>query len=159
MGHPVRYKGVGFFYFSHVYLLIADIFIKLEEFPDEISKALLNHGLIFLTFFLSGIFSKKILNLLIKEKPYSNIFLIFYLSYPYLIGHGFFNTTDTPFLFAWILATYLSIKIFLKIHINENIPFISIFLVSFAVFVIISIPFPFVKLPKYAHVFINFFTF
>ena len=55
-----RYKGVGFYYFSHIYLLIADLFIKLEEFPDEISKALLNHGLIFLTFFLSGIFSKKI---------------------------------------------------------------------------------------------------
>ena len=133
------YKGVGFYYFSHVYLLIADLFIKLEEFPDEISKALLNHGLIFLTFFLSGIFSKKILNLLIKEKFYSNIFLIFYLSYPYLIGHGFFNTTDTPFLFAWILATYLSIKIFLKIHINENIPFISIFLVSFATSFLFSI--------------------
>ena len=134
-----RYKGVGFYYFSHVYLLIADLFIKFEEFPDEINKALLNHGLIFLTFFLSGIFSKKILNLLIKEKFYSNIFLLFYLSYPYLIGHGFFNTTDTPFLFAWILATYLSIKIFLKIHINENIPFISIFLVSFATSFLFSI--------------------
>ena len=73
-----RYKGVGFYYFSHVYLLIVDIFIKLEEFPDEISKALLNHGLIFLTFFLSGIFSKKIVNFLIKEKFYSNIFLIYY---------------------------------------------------------------------------------
>ena len=24
MGHPLRYKGVGFFYFSHVYLFIAD---------------------------------------------------------------------------------------------------------------------------------------
>ena len=28
-----RYKGVGFYYFSHIYILLADLIIKLENFP------------------------------------------------------------------------------------------------------------------------------
>ena len=44
-----RYKGVGFYYFSHIYILLADLIIKLENFPEIISKVLLNHGLIFFT--------------------------------------------------------------------------------------------------------------
>ena len=30
--HDWRYKGVGFFYFSHLYLLIVDLFIKFETY-------------------------------------------------------------------------------------------------------------------------------
>ena len=100
---------------------------------------MLNHGLIFFTFFLSAIFAKKIINLIIKDRFYSNIFLLFYLSYPYLIGHGFFNTTDTPFLFAWILSTYISAKIFIKAYNKENISFLSIFLLALSTSFLLSI--------------------
>ena len=134
-----RYKGVGFYYFSHIYILLADLIIKLENFPEIISKVLLNHGLIFFTFFLSAIFAKKIINLIIKDRFYSNVFLLFYLSYPYLIGHGFFNTTDTPFLFAWILSTYISAKIFIKAYNKENISFLSIFLLALSTSFLLSI--------------------
>ena len=68
-----------------------------------------------------------------------NVFLIFYLSYPYLIGHGFFNTTDTPFLFAWILSTYISAKIFIKAYNKENISFLSIFLLALSTSFLLSI--------------------
>ena len=134
-----RYKGVGFYYFSHIYILLADLIIKLENVPAIISKVLLNHGLIFFTFFLSAIFAKKIINLIIKDRFYSNVFLLFYLSYPYLIGHGFFNTTDTPFLFAWILSTYISAKIFIKAYNKENISFLSIFLLALSTSFLLSI--------------------
>jgi len=134
-----RYKGVGFYYFSYIYLFIAEFFVGNNNLPITIYKVLLNHGLIFTCFFLSGIYSSKIVNFIINDKFYSNIFLIFYLTYPYLIGHGFFNTTDTPFLFAWILSTYLSIKIFLKIHEKVNVSYLRVFLLSFSTALLLSI--------------------
>ena len=134
-----RYKGVGFYYFSHIYLFIAELFIKFDELPPLISKVLLNHGLIFTSFFLSAIYSAKIVNLIIKDKFYSNIFLLLYLFYPYLLGHGFFNTTDMPFLFAWVMSTYYSIEIFLKAYKNINISFLSVFLLSFSTAFLLSI--------------------
>ena len=138
-GYLWRYKGVGFYYFSYLYLFAAELFIENNNLPITISKVLLNHGLIFTSFFLSGIYSSKIVNIIIRDKLYSNIFLIFYLTYPYLLGHGFFNATDTPFLFAWILSTYLSIKIFLRAHEKINISYVSIFLLAFSTALLLSI--------------------
>ena len=137
-----KFHGAGFQYISQIYILIASIIVKLEKFSEETSKILLSHNLIFFTFFLSGIFAKKIVNLLIKNKLYSNIFLIFYLFYPYLLGHGFYNPKDMPFLFAWILSTYISIRIFLKIYENENVPFLNFFFLSLSTSFLISIRIP-----------------
>jgi len=134
-----RYKGVGFYYFAQIYFLIFGIIVEFKDLSETISKVLLIHGLIFTTFFLSAIFSKKIIKLLIKDSFYSNIFLLFYLTYPYLLGHGFFNTTDTPFLFAWILCTYISINIFLDIHKKKDVSFLIIFILSFTTAFLLSI--------------------
>ena len=136
---PWRYKGPAFYYLSYIYLFVVDFFFKFEEYSESVSRVILNHSLIFLTFFISAIFSKKIVNLLIKNRFYSNIFLIFYLFYPYLIGHGFFNNQDIPFLCAWVISTYLSIKIFFKILKNTNISFLDIFLISLSTSFLISI--------------------
>ena len=105
--HWNRYYGIGFHYLSQIYLLLAGSIVKFNEFSDETSKVLLNHSFIFFTYFLSGIYAKKILNLLIKDNFFSNIFLVFYLLYPYLLGHSFYNPKDIPFLFAWIVSTYM----------------------------------------------------
>lgn len=136
---PWRYKGPAFYYLSYIYLSVVDFFFKFEEYSESVSRVILNHSLIFFTFFISAIFSKKIVNLLIKDRFYSNIFLIFYLFYPYLIGHGFFNNQDMPFLCAWVISTYLSIKIFFKILKNTNISFLDIFLISLSTSFLISI--------------------
>jgi len=126
-----KYHGIGFHYFSQIYLIVLGLIVEFEKIPEEISKILLNHSLIFITFFLSGIFAKKIVNLLIKDKFFSNIFLVFYLFYPYLLGHGFYNPKDMPFLFVWILSTYLSIRIFIKLSRDSKISFLNIFILSF----------------------------
>ena len=136
---PWRYKGPAFYYLSYIYLFVVDFFFKFDVYSEPVSRVLLNHALIFFTFFLSAIFSRKIVNLLIKDRLYSNIFLIFYLFYPYLIGHGFFNNQDMPFSCAWIISTYLSIKIFLKILKNESLTFIDIFLISLSTSFLISV--------------------
>ena len=134
-----RFYGIGFHYLSQIYLLLAGVIVKLDQFSEETSKVLLNHSFIFFTYFLSGIFAKKILNLLIKDEFYSNIFLIFYLFYPYLLGHGFYNPKDIPFLFAWIISTYISIRIFLQVHRKKNITLLNIFLLSLSTSFLFSI--------------------
>ena len=55
-----KFHGIGFHYFSQIYLLLVGLIVKFEKFPEEISRVLLNHSLIFFTFFLSGIFAKKL---------------------------------------------------------------------------------------------------
>ena len=72
-----RFYGIGFHYLSQIYLLLAGLVFKFESFSEETSKLLLNHSFVFLTYFLSGIFAKKIVNLIIKDKFFSNIFFNF----------------------------------------------------------------------------------
>ncbi len=136
---PWRYKGPAFYYLSYLYLSFVDLFFRFNEYSEPVSQVLLNHAFIFFTFFISALFSRKIVYLIIKDRFYSNVFIIFYLFYPYLIGHGFFNNQDMPFLCAWIISTYLSIKIFIKIHKNSNISFLDIFLISLTTSFLISI--------------------
>ena len=134
-----RFHGIGFHYVSQVYLYILNLFLNFEPFDKESSKILLNHSFIFLTFFLSGIFAKKIIDLSIKDNFTSQIFIIFYLMYPYLLGHGFYNPKDVPFLFAWLLSTYISLNIFIKILKNQVVLFSSIFLISLSTAFLLSI--------------------
>ena len=100
-----KYYGVGFNFLSQVYVYLVSFLVNFKGLSEEISKVLLKHNFIFFTFFLSALISAKIVNLIIKDKFFSKIFLIFYLFYPFLLGHGFYNPKDTPFLFAWILST------------------------------------------------------
>ena len=57
---PWRYKGPAFYYLSYIYLLVVDLFFTFDEYSEAVSRVLLNHALIFFTFFLSAIFSRKI---------------------------------------------------------------------------------------------------
>ena len=91
---------MGFHYFSQFYLFILNLFVNFEPFDKESSKVLLSHSFLFFSFFLSGIFSKKIIDLLIKDSFVSKIFLIFYLMYPYLLGHGFLQSQRYAVLYS-----------------------------------------------------------
>ena len=134
-----KYYGVGFNFLSQVYVYLVSFLVNFKGLSEEISKVLLKHNFIFFTFFLSALISAKIVNLIIKDKFFSKIFLIFYLFYPFLLGHGFYNPKDTPFLFAWILSTYLSIKIFLKIYNKKNISYQKIFIFALSTAFLFSI--------------------
>tara|TARA_Y100000590_G_scaffold87833_1_gene98548 strand:- start:13481 stop:15076 length:1596 start_codon:yes stop_codon:yes gene_type:complete len=139
LSYEWKYHGVGFHYISQLYILVVGSFVKIENFSQAVSNVLINHSFIFLTFFLSALLARKILNLIINDKFFSNIFLIFYLFYPYLLGHGFYNPKDMPFLFAWLLSSYIGIKIFIQIYKNENISFLNIFLFALSTAFLFSI--------------------
>jgi len=139
LNYEWRFHGIGFHYISQIYLYILDRIINFENFNQDVSRILMNHGFIFITFFLSGIYSKKIVNLIIKDHDASKVFLVFYLLYPYLLGHAFYNPKDMPFLFIWILSTYLCLKLFIKIFTNEKITYGNIFFLSLATAFLFSI--------------------
>lgn len=117
--------GASMFYGSGFHIIslpIEFIIQKLNLIPDydEETKILLSkHATVFIFYIVSGLFLRQILKTIINNKSFANIGCIFYLLYPYLLGHSFFNVKDIPFLSIWLICTYLIIKIF-KIFVEKN---------------------------------------
>jgi hypothetical protein len=125
-----KFHGIAHHFFSKPYTYIIGSIFKIENLSLETSNVLLNHSFTFLIFFLSGIFAKKILNLIIEDDNFSRIFLVFYLLYPYLLGHGFYNPKDIPFLCVWLILTYTNINLFIKIKNNISINIYDVLILS-----------------------------
>ncbi len=106
-----KFYGVGFHYLSIPFEIITSLFLDNSFYSDKVKAILSKHVTVFFLFILSGIFFQKILNLIIENNFYSNLGGVLYLTYPYLLGHSFFNVKDIPFLSIWLICTYLIIKI------------------------------------------------
>ena len=76
----------------------------------SVKQILSKHISVFLLFVLSGLVFRKILKLITSSYHHANLGTIFYLLYPYLLGHSFFNVKDIPFMSIWVLCTYYLIK-------------------------------------------------
>ena len=111
------YYGSGFHYvFFLIEFFLSKIPLK-SNFDELTELLLLKHITVFLFFVLSGLFIRKILKSITYNNTASNLGTVFYLFYPYLLGHSFFNVKDIPFLSVWCICTYYIIritKIFLK---------------------------------------------
>ena len=125
------YYGSGFHYISFLVEFLTLQIPIIDNF-DDITKLLLSkHITVFLFFATSGIFIRKILKIITNNSTFSNLGSIFYLLYPYLLGHSFFNVKDIPFLSVWCICTYYIIRIiktFLEkdIILKKHIIFISV---------------------------------
>lgn len=126
------YYGSGFHYVSFIIEFFSSQ-IPIISNLDELTKLLLlKHLTVFLFFVTSGFFIRKILKCITHNNTVSNLGTIFYLLYPYLLGHSFFNIKDIPFLSVWYICTYYIIRItqtFLEkdIILKKHIILISIF--------------------------------
>ena len=104
------YYGIGFYFLS---FLLDNFFFNIFELNNinqEGKILLLKHPTVFIFFAISGIFLRKILIILTSDKTFSDYSTIFYLTYPYLLGHSFFNIKDIPFMSMWLICTYYLIK-------------------------------------------------
>ena len=114
------YYGSGFHYISFIVELLTSQIPIIDNF-DDITKLLLSkHITVFLFFVTSGIFIRKILKIITNNSDFSNLGSIFYLLYPYLLGHSFFNVKDIPFLSVWCICTYYIIRI-IKTFLEKDI--------------------------------------
>tara|TARA_B100001250_G_C19769816_1_gene776566 strand:+ start:146 stop:1726 length:1581 start_codon:yes stop_codon:yes gene_type:complete len=115
------YYGSGFHFFSAPFEYVNKFFFDLNYIVPEFKPLLLKHPSVFVLFIFSSIYFRKIIFLATKEKNYASICAILYLSYPYLLGHSFFNVKDMPFLSVWLICTSYMIKITKNYYVKNNI--------------------------------------
>ena len=81
-----------------------------DNINQEGKILLIKHPTVFFFYFVSGIFFRKLIFLSVKNKNFANLSTILFLTYPYILGHSFFNVKDIPFMSIWVLCTYYLIK-------------------------------------------------
>ena len=133
------YYGVGFYFFSSIIELPINIILENLEVLDSSKKLLNKHPSVFIFFFISGLYLNKIIYLITRNKQYSYLSTIFYFSYPYLLGHSFFNVKDMPFMSIWLISTYYLIDILRNYLNKKKIKETKIILLSFLTAYLFSI--------------------
>ena len=106
-----KFYGVGFHYISTLIEFFISELPILKDYNTLGKNILSKHVTVFLLFVVSGLFFKNIIKLITRNKFHANLSTIFYLFYPYLLGHSFFNIKDIPFLTFWLICTYFNIKL------------------------------------------------
>ena len=92
-GVAMGFYGIGFHIISLPIEILFNFFLELNA-TDYGKDLLIKHPTVFIFFVISGIYLRKLFFLITGNKNYSNICTIFYLTYPYLLGHSFFNVKD-----------------------------------------------------------------
>ena len=132
--------GVGFQYISQpIQSLIKDIISKEKNISDYGAHLLAKHFVVFLFFFISGIFFYLILKKITKDKNFCMFGTIIYLLYPYLFGQALFSPKDVPFMSVWIICTLYSFNIFQYLIKNKDLNYWNIILFSLLTSYLLSI--------------------
>ena len=132
--------GIGFQLISQpIQFFLKDMLSKNKNLNDYGAKLVAKHFVVFLFFFISGIFFYLILRKIIDNESFCILGTILYFTYPYLFGQAMFSPKDVPFMSVWLMCTYISFTLFEKL-INENkISFRFILLFSIASAYLLSI--------------------
>tara|TARA_Y100000816_G_scaffold279016_1_gene250813 strand:- start:1709 stop:3289 length:1581 start_codon:yes stop_codon:yes gene_type:complete len=140
LNYKDKYHGIGFHILSQpVQFFVAD-FLKDYLLVNSYGAVLISkHIVVFVLFFLSGIFFYLICNQLIKDKVFCYISTFIYLLYPYLFGHSLFNPKDIPFLSVWLICTYFIIRVTKDLIQNKKISLKFFLILSFLSAFLISI--------------------
>ena len=133
------FYGVGFHFFSFPIEQIFN-FIDLDlDLTEEGKLQIIKHPSIIILFIISSIYFKKLIFILTLNKSFSSLTTFFYLLYPYLIGHSFFNTKDSPFMSVWLICTFFIVNIIKDFIIKEKISIKKICILGILTSLLISI--------------------
>lgn len=132
--------GIGFQIISQPIQYFVKNFLNNDSSLDDQAKVILSkHFVVFLFFFISGIFFYLILRKIIDNEIFCSLSLIIYLTYPYLLGQSLFSPKDSPFMSIWLICTYFNFFIFEKLISKQNIKFSTLFIFSFLTAYLFSI--------------------
>ena len=134
-----KFYGIGFHYISSIIEFFSVNLPQLVEYEYKTRIILSKHITVFLLFVTSGLIFKKIIYIILNNDYYANLSTVFYLLYPYLLGHSFFNVKDIPFLTFWLVCTYFIIKITKNYLYKETILKRHIIFLSFFTSYLLSI--------------------
>ena len=114
--------GIGFQIISQpIQFFLKKILEKDKNLDIYGAKLLAKHFVVFLFFFISGIFFYLILKKLINNENFCILGTLLYLTYPYLFGQAMFSPKDVPFMSVWLICTYISFFLFDKIINNSKL--------------------------------------
>ncbi len=116
---PDGFYGIGFHIFSFPIEYFTNLAFSQYNISEYGKLLIIKHPSVFILFIISGFYFKKIIFIITKSKNFSYFSTILYLTYPYLLGHSFFNIKDIPFLSVWLVCTYYII-IILQFFIKEK---------------------------------------
>ena len=123
--------GIGFQIISQPIQYFAKNILNYDDSLDEQAKLILSkHFVVFLFFFISGIFFYLILKKIIDNEIFCILSLIVYLTYPYLFGQSLFSPKDSPFMSVWTVCTYLNFFIFEKLISGKKIKISNVLIFS-----------------------------
>jgi len=135
-----QYYGIGFQFVSQpIQLVLKSTVQKYQNVNDFGAKLISKHFVIFLFFFISGIFFYQIIKKVIENKKICYFSTFIYLLYPYLLGHSFFNPKDIPFMSIWLVCTYLSFNFFEKILKNKSLTYLQMSTIAICTAFLLSI--------------------
>jgi len=117
----LKYYGSGFHLLSFPIESIIKLFFNNLNISQDAQSLIIKHPSIFIFFIISSIYFRKIIFFVTKDKNYSSFCTILYLTYPYLLGHSFFNVKDIPFLSVWLVCTFYVINIAKNFHKEKKI--------------------------------------
>ena len=132
--------GIGFQLISQpIQFVIKNFLYSDENLEIYGAKLLSKHFVVFLFFFISGIFFYLILRKLIDNENYCSLGTIIYLTYPYLFGQSMFSPKDIPFMSVWLICTFLILNLFEKLIDNKKIEHKFIIILSITTAYLLSI--------------------
>ncbi len=135
-----KYHGIGFNFLSQPFqYLISDTISKYLDINQYGGILISKHTIIFILFFISGLFFYSICRILFRDKKFAIISLLLFYLYPYLFGHAQFNPKDIPFLSFWIINTYLIIKIVKNFFDKKKVSYKLVFYLALSTSILISI--------------------
>ena len=133
------FYGIGFHLLSFPFEQILN-FLDLDfDLTNEGRLQILKHPSIIILFIISGIYFKKLIYLTTASKNFSTLASIFYLMYPYIIGHSFFNIKDSPFMSVWLICTFFIATIVKDFLFKEKIRLKKIVILGCLTSILISI--------------------
>ena len=97
--------GIGLLISQPIQFILKD-FLNDSNLDTFGAKLIAKHFVVFLFFFISGIFFYLILRKLIDNESFYILGTILYLTYPYLFGQSMFSPKDVPFMSVWLMCTY-----------------------------------------------------
>ncbi len=133
------FYGIGFHLISYPIEQIISIFNYDFNLTEEGRLQLIKHPSIIILFVLSGIYFRKLVFLLTSQKNFASLSTTFYLLYPYLLGHSFFNTKDAPFMSIWLICTFYLVDIIRKFLKSNKVHLKKVILLAFLTSILISI--------------------
>lgn len=118
-----KYYGIGFYLPAYLlHMPFAQLISELMGMPFDAAVPLSRQLTVFWLFTGSSLVVAAMVYLITRHLRMALLTSITYLLYPYLLGHGMVNVKDSPFAFAWLLSTFMALRIYQTYLNTQSIP-------------------------------------